>query len=114
MNLNALCQDSRHCILTSADGLSFFPQGKILVGTKESEFIEITEKTGEKRMITNGHGEGELWGLATHPTQAKFMSASEDGTLRVWDIPTKVNTKQYNPTMKRLFNEVTDWLCFGV
>ena len=60
------------------------------MGTKESEFIEISEKSGEKLMITNGHGEGELWGLATHPTQSKFMSASDDGTLRVWDITAKV------------------------
>ena len=60
------------------------------MGTKESEFIEINEKSGERRMITCGHGEGELWGLATHPTANKFVTASEDGSVRLWDVVNKV------------------------
>jgi len=37
-----------------------------------------------------GHGEGELWGLATHPTTHAFVTASDDKTIRVWDIASKV------------------------
>ena len=69
---------------------ALFFQGKILVGTKDSEFIEINEKTGETKTVTCGHGEGELWGLATHPASLKFVTASDDGTLRIWDIVNKV------------------------
>ena len=76
----------------------FILQGKIIVGTKESEFIEITEKTGEMKTLTCGHGEGELWGLATHPSALKFLSASEDGTLRQWDLLGKVGIT--NDTLK--------------
>ena len=65
-------------------------QHRILVGTKDSEFIEINEKSGEKRMLTCGHGEGELWGLGTHPSQPKFVTASDDGSVRLWDIVNKV------------------------
>ena len=66
-------------------------QGKILVGTKDSQFLEINEKTGETKVITCGHGEGELWGLAVHPTAERFVTASEDGTVRMWDIVNKVS-----------------------
>ena len=65
-------------------------QGKILVGTKESEFIEINEKSGGTQAITCGHGEGELWGLSVHPSMPRFATASEDGTVRIWDCINKV------------------------
>ena len=68
-------------------------QGKILVGTKDSEFLEINEKTGAAQMVTCGHGEGELWGLTTHPSTDRFVTASEDGTVRQWDIIQKVSQR---------------------
>ena len=61
-----------------------------MVGTKDSNFVEINEKTGSANVLTCGHGEGELWGLATHPSAEKFATASDDGTVRLWDIVQKV------------------------
>ena len=37
-----------------------------------------------------GHGEGEVWGLDRHPSQPRFITASYDGTVRIWDIANKV------------------------
>jgi WD40 repeat protein len=34
--------------------------------------------------------EGEIWGLATHPSKDIFISASNDGTARIWDLADKV------------------------
>ena len=37
--------------------------------------------------------EGELWGLATHPSKPYCITASDDGTVRVWDTETHKMTK---------------------
>lgn len=34
--------------------------------------------------------DGPIWGLATHPSRDFFLSAAEDGTVRLWDIAEKV------------------------
>ncbi|XP_013391678.1 echinoderm microtubule-associated protein-like 6 [Lingula anatina] len=65
-------------------------KGKILVGTRDSEIYEHAEKTGAVQVLVRGHSEGELWGLATHPTMARFATASYDGTVRIWDIVNKM------------------------
>ena len=34
--------------------------------------------------------EGELWGLAVYPSSNMFVTASDDKTVRIWNIDTKV------------------------
>lgn len=36
--------------------------------------------------------EGEIWGLATHPSKDMFISAGNDGTARIWDLADKVKS----------------------
>ena len=36
--------------------------------------------------------EGEAWGLSTHPSQPRCASASDDGTVRFWDLKTHRQT----------------------
>ena len=40
--------------------------------------------------IIRGHGEGEIWGLACHPDREVFVTASDDQTVRLWDVASKV------------------------
>ncbi|TKS67941.1 Echinoderm microtubule-associated protein-like 6 [Collichthys lucidus] len=63
--------------------------GKILVGTKDGEIIEVGEKNAASNIMINGHTQGGIWGLATHPFKDVFISASDDGTIRIWDLADK-------------------------
>lgn len=70
--------------------LSLLFKGKILVGTRNAEIIEVGEKNAACNILINGHMDGPIWGLATHPSRDFFLSAAEDGTVRLWDIAEKV------------------------
>ncbi|XP_055292523.1 echinoderm microtubule-associated protein-like 5 isoform X7 [Moschus berezovskii] len=61
-------------------------KGKILVGTRNAEIIEVGEKNAACNVLVSGHVDGPVWGLATHPSRDFFLSAAEDGTVRLWDV----------------------------
>uniref|UniRef100_A0A671RXC3 Echinoderm microtubule-associated protein-like 5 n=1 Tax=Sinocyclocheilus anshuiensis TaxID=1608454 RepID=A0A671RXC3_9TELE len=61
-------------------------KGKILVGTRNAEIIEVGEKNAACNILVNGHMDGPIWGLGAHLTRDVFLSAAEDGTVRLWDI----------------------------
>uniref|UniRef100_A0A673XFV8 EMAP like 5 n=1 Tax=Salmo trutta TaxID=8032 RepID=A0A673XFV8_SALTR len=71
-------------------------KGKILVGTRNAEIIEVGEKNAACNILVNGHMDGPIWGVGTHPTRDVFLSAAEDGTVRLWDIPEKKMLNKVN------------------
>ncbi|KAL5008221.1 hypothetical protein ScPMuIL_013802 [Solemya velum] len=76
-------------------------KGKILVGTKDNNVIEIGEKNGTIQVLVGGHGEGEVWGLDRHPTLPRFITASYDGTVRIWDLGNKALLAKLNVGVAR-------------
>ncbi|KAJ3613029.1 hypothetical protein NHX12_019285 [Muraenolepis orangiensis] len=71
-------------------------KGKILVGTRNAEIIEVGEKNAACNILVNGHMDGPIWGVGTHPSRDVFLSAAEDGTIRLWDIPEKKMLNKVN------------------
>lgn len=59
--------------------------GKVLIGTKNGEVLEV-DKGGSITLITQGHCEGEVWGLASHPCQSVVATMSNDRTIRTWNV----------------------------
>ena len=60
------------------------PEGKLLLGSYQGELIEL--ENGEGKFVVQNHSRGELWGLAMHPTQQVGVTASDDKTVRLWDL----------------------------
>ena len=60
----------------------------ILVGTQNSEVFELSSRSADKvSLLVEGHSEGELWALATHPTKGNtFATSSDDCTIQQWSI----------------------------
>ncbi|EHB11852.1 Echinoderm microtubule-associated protein-like 5, partial [Heterocephalus glaber] len=71
-------------------------KGKILVGTRNAEIIEVGEKNAACNILVSGHVDGPIWGLATHPSRDFFLSAAEDGTVRLWDVADKKMLNKVN------------------
>ncbi len=70
-------------------------KNKIIVGTKHSEIFEIQEKTSAVNKLVMGHSEGELWGLAVHPSRDIYVSASYDGDIKLWNTKSKKLIKKH-------------------
>ncbi|ETW00430.1 hypothetical protein, variant [Aphanomyces invadans] len=68
--------------------------GKLLFGTQACEICEVDISDLRKpvvpmRTYIEGHGGGELWGLGAHPEKQQFVTASDDGIVRLWDAPNR-------------------------
>ncbi|XP_037543112.1 echinoderm microtubule-associated protein-like 6 isoform X2 [Nematolebias whitei] len=64
-------------------------KGKILVGTKDGEIIEVGEKNAASNLLLDSHARGGIWGLAAHPVKDLCITASDDATIRLWDLSDK-------------------------
>jgi WD40 repeat protein/Ca2+-binding EF-hand superfamily protein len=61
--------------------------GNYLVGTRGGEIVEFQ---GESPVvISRGHFDMELWGLAVHPSREKYYTVGQDKMLALWDIATR-------------------------
>ena len=62
--------------------------GNILVGTRSSEIIEFIASS-KPNVLMRGHFQGELWGLAVHPTSLQCFTVGEDNLLANWELNTR-------------------------
>ncbi len=62
----------------------------IVACTASGEVYELYVTSGRIGLMSEGHYEGELRGLATHPTNPDlFLTVGDDCTIRVWSISEK-------------------------
>ncbi|XP_075902321.1 echinoderm microtubule-associated protein-like 6 [Nelusetta ayraudi] len=64
-------------------------RGKILVGTRDGEIIEVGEKNAASNLLLDGHSGGGVWGVATHPNKELCVTAGDDATIRLWELSDK-------------------------
>ncbi|KAF1333559.1 Microtubule-associated protein, partial [Globisporangium splendens] len=66
-----------------------------LVGTGGSDLLEVdASRSGISfNIITQGHYNMEVWGLACHPKKSEYCTVGDDQTLRVWCLRTKVQLR---------------------
>ncbi|XP_061915415.1 echinoderm microtubule-associated protein-like 6 isoform X1 [Entelurus aequoreus] len=64
-------------------------RGKILVGTKDGEIIEVGEKNAASNVLLDSHARGGVWGLSCHPAKEVLVTAGDDATVRLWDLADK-------------------------
>uniref|UniRef100_UPI00358FA3EB echinoderm microtubule-associated protein-like 2 n=1 Tax=Myxine glutinosa TaxID=7769 RepID=UPI00358FA3EB len=80
-------------IRTLAEG----KDGAILVGTTKNFILRCT-LDGDVTSIIQGHTD-ELWGLASHPTQGRFLTCSYDRRVTLWEART------YQPIWSKFVEE---------
>jgi WD40 repeat protein len=72
----------------------------LIIGTFGCEILEVSiqkdkKSIGSPKALIQGHhapklkDTNEVWGLCTIPGTNKFITVSDDATLRVWDATTK-------------------------
>src|SRR5262249_8235918 len=66
--------------------LAWSANGRTLASCAGTPFVRIWE-AGKHVSVLKGHS-GSVWRVASSPDGAKLASASEDGTIRIWDLQT--------------------------
>ncbi len=108
---------SIRALAPSADGR------KLAYGTAASEIFEI-DITDEKaaqdktkaKLLMNGHAgaidpktgadRGDVWGLAMHPREPRFVTVSEDRSIRLWSLKGKTQDRMLRLPSK---GRCVDW-----
>jgi len=68
--------------------------------------------TGEATVLIHGHYSpatmvtNEAWGLTVFPDQNKYISTSDDGTLRIWDQKTRKQIAMIRLDLDKEGNEI--------
>lgn len=87
-SIESMC-DIKNCFIRSVS----IRETKIVVGTADSEVVEFKIDRSNIHWVTRGHKEGELWGLATHPTNNIAATASDDCKVSIWNLDSMVQVQ---------------------
>ena len=72
--------------------IDYHPDHVLLIGTRNSDLILLNLKKQNKEeaavCFMYGHFDNEVWGLACHPTDGRFITCGGDKFARIWDAVT--------------------------
>lgn len=84
------------------------PDGRLLLATTGCDIMLLDKDRRNAEVLLSGHSKNELWGLATSwKTDELFVTAGDDGTIRVWSIPEKRQIARYWVRDRRI--RAVDW-----
>uniref|UniRef100_T1JGP8 WD repeat-containing protein 55 homolog n=1 Tax=Strigamia maritima TaxID=126957 RepID=T1JGP8_STRMM len=63
--------------------------GRVLIGTRRGEILELTAKGRVVDWHVRGHGPGPIFALAIHPLRPIFATSGNDRTVRLWNLVDK-------------------------
>lgn len=87
-----LTQANYHSTNPKATSVCIDQSGNCLIGTRGGEIITVSQN-GQSAVHMRAHYDGELWGLAAHPTKSEMVTYGRDSMLAVWDMPTRRQKK---------------------
>ena len=61
----------------------------LLLGARSGEVYEMNTTSYSYNLLFKGHGYGTIWGLDAHPSDHRICTVGDDGTIRLWDIPSR-------------------------
>jgi len=60
---------------------------EIFIGSKTNQIAKYDFDQRRFELIVDGH-DGQVWGLATHPTESIYVTGGHDNVLKLWDANT--------------------------
>ena len=103
---------SEFCIQTGITALAAHPlrENCVYVCTRGCDIAQI-EDWHKVEFISTGHFTGEVWALATNPTQPQCATGGGDRTIRIWDLETGTMVLAIKPLPQDL--RALDWSTDG-
>jgi WD40 repeat protein len=89
------------------EAVAFCPDGKVAFGCHDGAVAVVDAKTGEEAFVLKGHTDS-VRGLAFDGAGGRLLSASDDGTVRVWDFKTRKQTGKFECGKGRGLSVATD------
>jgi len=102
VNVKMMLVDTRDNIRIADSDFEFKPRSiaysaedeTLFVGSKTNQIVKYEMSTNDVSLVVDGH-DGQVWGLATHPTETIYVTGGYDNVLKVWDAESRVLVDTY-------------------
>ncbi|GLE10516.1 hypothetical protein PINS_up022661 [Pythium insidiosum] len=93
--VKSLCVRDDRVLFSTAGGDVGELVERVMSPPSRSAGVASTAVSYRLQVHLQSHCKGELWGLATHPHKLLFVTAGDDGSVRLWDAATRCLSAVY-------------------